>query len=68
MWLADDGRIERLEYACYQYNVHPALGNFAHALFDEYDTDNDHHLNNNDLQRLHNMMDTNGKEIFLLKT
>ncbi|XP_064616683.1 uncharacterized protein LOC135480703 [Liolophura sinensis] len=54
-----DGRIERLEYACYQYNVHPALGNFAHALFDEYDTDDDHHLNTHDLESLSYRMDTN---------
>ncbi|XP_064617096.1 uncharacterized protein LOC135481094 [Liolophura sinensis] len=54
-----DGRIERLEYACYQYNVHPDLGNFAHALFDEYDTDNDHHLDMHDIESLSYRMDTN---------
>ncbi|XP_064617087.1 uncharacterized protein LOC135481083 [Liolophura sinensis] len=31
-----DSKISRTEYACFQRDLHPGLGDFAHALYDEY--------------------------------
>ncbi|KAL3871813.1 hypothetical protein ACJMK2_039785 [Sinanodonta woodiana] len=52
-----DGRVTRHEYTSY-VNLHtPTLHDLSHALYDDYDVDSDHHLDEHDFDNLFSMMD-----------
>ncbi|XP_064616931.1 uncharacterized protein LOC135480930 [Liolophura sinensis] len=58
-----DSRIQRNEYTCFQISDHPEIGNFANAVFDEYDHNNDSMLEDSDLLHFYHSMDINGDSL-----
>lgn len=64
--ILEDGTITRHEYTTFLSAQTPELLSYAHALYDIYDADGDHHLGMQDLDALYSKMDSDGNTIFLL--
>ncbi|XP_052674733.1 uncharacterized protein LOC128156586 [Crassostrea angulata] len=58
--LNNDGTITRHEYTTFLSAQTPELLSYAHALYDIYDADGDHHLGMQDLDKLYAKMDIDG--------
>eukprot|EP00105_Crassostrea_gigas_P022544 XP_011442108.1 PREDICTED: uncharacterized protein LOC105338608 [Crassostrea gigas] len=55
-----DGTITRHEYTNLISSQAPDLSSYAHALYDIYDANGDHHLGMQDLDALYSKMDSDG--------
>ncbi|KAK3756839.1 hypothetical protein RRG08_048885 [Elysia crispata] len=58
-----DGRVTRHEYTSYVDLHTPTLHDLSHALYDIYDSDNDHHLDKHDYDMLFSIMDADSDGI-----
>ena len=58
---SDDGRVTRSEYTTYQTRHDPELEGLAHALFNVYDVNDDHHLVMDDYVAFYRSMDSDGR-------
>lgn len=58
--ILEDGTITRHEYTTFLSAQTPELLSYAHALYDIYDADGDHHLGMQDLDELYAKMDIDG--------
>ncbi|KAK3087283.1 hypothetical protein FSP39_004096 [Pinctada imbricata] len=61
-----DGRISRHEYTIHLTQEAPSLHDFAHALYDDYDMNGDHHLDHSDFDMYFAKIDSDGKQIILI--
>lgn len=64
--ILEDGTITRHEYTNLISSQAPDLSSYAHALYDIYDANGDHHVGMQDLNALYSKMDSDGNIIFLL--
>ncbi|XP_059145924.1 uncharacterized protein LOC131933138 [Physella acuta] len=55
-----DGRITRHEYTTYVASHTPELLDVAHSIYDVYDVDGDHHLDQHDFDNFYGLMDGDG--------
>ncbi|KAK7497784.1 hypothetical protein BaRGS_00010918 [Batillaria attramentaria] len=56
----NDGRVSRHEYSNYLQAHEPELVTLGHFLYDEYDADGDHHLEQHDFDIFYQKMDLDG--------
>nr|KAG5707307.1 hypothetical protein BaRGS_000081 [Batillaria attramentaria] len=58
----NDGRVSRHEYSNYLQAHEPELVTLGHFLYDEYDADGDHHLEQHDFDIFYQKMDLDGDD------
>lgn len=63
VYFLEDGTITRHEYTNLISSQAPDLLSYAHALYDIYDANGDHHLGMQDLDALYSLMDSDGNTI-----
>ena len=61
-----DGRVSRHEYTVHITATNPELHDFAHVLYDDYDMNNDHHLDKPDYDAYFAKLDSNGNFFYVL--